>query len=191
MTNHPNYREIDPPVNSPPEDYSYRERRAEILNYIIRAGGPENITQARLAERYAVSEGQISQDVGRLGDYVGEHLGDDVRLSLYALRGRLVAELLDEDDWRAKVRAWDIAVEYAEWAGVVPADESAETRDGLTPEAGGIEVDDDGHVTTELDEKAKENIDKLHEDARRAITATRIDEQGDDLSAEDVGLTDD
>ena len=185
-TDHPDYRAIEPPADTPPEEWHWRERRAELLDYITQAGGPENITQSRLADRYGVDQSTISRDIDRLGEYVGDTLGDDVHLSLYALRGRVVAELLAEDDWRATAKAWEIALEHADWCGVRPDDADVTDAGHLTDDdhvAGDIP---DRKVTYELSEKDKQHLERLKAAAEATTASTRIDEHGDDIPAEEV-----
>lgn len=196
MAEAPDYRAVEPPPEKEPEDYSYVERRAEILSAIERAGSPSNINQHRLADRYGVSDSQISQDVDRLGEYIGAGVDhDELRLSLYALRRHAVDDLLAADDWRATKAAWQIEREFAEWVGVVPATDDA-AADAV--DAGGDvenadlpdDVDPDAKVPRSLDPETEAMFDELIESAERESAETRVDANGDDLSAEDLGLDD-
>ena len=67
----PEYAELSPPDDTPPDEYSYVERRAELYRLIEEAGHPHNLerSQRELGERYGVSQKQISKDIQRLREY--------------------------------------------------------------------------------------------------------------------------
>lgn len=113
--NLPDYTSVKPPDGTPPEDLTTHERRAEILRLVERAGSPFAITQARLAERYDVHESTISRDMDRLRESVDEHLGRDAKLTTRSLYGKVVRELLEADDWRAKKAAFDVVMDWNDW----------------------------------------------------------------------------
>lgn len=115
MTNNIDYSNVDIPNDKSPENYHYTERRAEILQLIFNAGSPSRISQTGLAKRYGVTQGQISQDVDALGDFVDEALGQRAKLTTRAAFERVIDDLLEEDDWRAKKAAWDIVMDWSEW----------------------------------------------------------------------------
>lgn len=75
----PNYAELAgrAPFDKPPSDYSYIERRAEIYSMIEDAGHPRNLerSQDELADRYDVSQPQISKDISTLWDFESTHNG--------------------------------------------------------------------------------------------------------------------
>jgi hypothetical protein len=70
------YRAAEVPETKPPSEYTYVERRAETLELIEQAGHPRAISQTRLADRYDVSQGQISQDIDRLRSYIVATIDD-------------------------------------------------------------------------------------------------------------------
>jgi len=113
--NLPDYWDIEPPADTPPEDYSTHERRAEVLRLVIEAGSPYAINQSRLADRYGVHRSTISRDMDRLRETVDDHLGRDAKLTTKAVFEAAVEELLAEDDWRAKKAALDAVMDWNEW----------------------------------------------------------------------------
>ena len=113
--NLPDYSAIEPPADTVPEKYSTHERRAALLRRIQEVGSPFAITQAREADRFGVHESTISRDMDRLRESVGEHLGDDAKLTTRVLFESITEELLDADDWRAKKAAFDMVMDWNEW----------------------------------------------------------------------------
>lgn len=111
----PDYSALEPPDRKAPEDYTHHERRAAILRRLVEVGSPTGVTQARLAERYAVHESTISRDMDRLRVSVGEHLGTEAKFTTRTLYYHVVEELLDADDWKATKAAWDVAMDWNEW----------------------------------------------------------------------------
>lgn len=71
----PNYAELSPPDDKRPSEYTYIERRSEIYRLIEEAGHPHNLerSQRELADRYDVSQAQISKDVQRLREFEAQH----------------------------------------------------------------------------------------------------------------------
>lgn len=113
--NLPDYTAIEPPANTPPAEYTTHERRAAVLRAVIEAGSPFAINQAALAECFDVHRSTISRDMDRLRESIEIHLAQDAKLTTRALFESIVADLLDEDDWRAKKAAWDMVMDWNEW----------------------------------------------------------------------------
>jgi hypothetical protein len=110
--NLPNYATMEPPEDTPVDQYSTHERRAEILHLIKEAGSPFAITQVRLAERHGVHESTISRDMDRLRESIDDHLGNDAKLLTRTLLEKTVQELQAEGEWKA---AWDVVMDWNEW----------------------------------------------------------------------------
>ncbi len=106
------YYHIDVPQQTDPEDYEWWERRAEILNLILDRGTPHGINQARLAERYDVSQSQISQDMDRLRQHVDQHLGQHAKMTTRAVYQKAIEDAQDRGEWR---EAFEIAMQWNEW----------------------------------------------------------------------------
>jgi len=106
MSDGPDYRATNVPEDKAPKDYSYVERRAEILKLIEEAGHPRAISQTRLADRYGVSQGQLSQDVDRLRTYINENIDettvDSITETVYQ---KSIRELVDNGDYKDAVKA--------------------------------------------------------------------------------------
>ena len=106
MSNEPNYRATNLPEDKPPSEYTYVERRAEILSLIEEAGHPRAISQTRLADRYDVSQGQISQDIDRLRTYINENIDEDaVDAITETVYQKSIKELVSNGDYKDAVKA--------------------------------------------------------------------------------------
>jgi DeoR/GlpR family transcriptional regulator of sugar metabolism len=110
----PDYISIALP-SKPPEEYDYRQRRARLLQLITEHGHPDAINQTEMADRFGVSQQQISKDIDRLGAYVhGQVLDRDQRaLIVQSVTNRALRGLLDDGEYR---KAAKTAMEYDEWA---------------------------------------------------------------------------
>ena len=106
MSNKPDYRAVNVPEDKPPSEYTYVERRAETLQLIEQAGHPRAINQTRLAERYDVSQGQISQDVDRLRSFIVENIDSDTVDSITeTVYQKSVQELMSNGEYKDAVKA--------------------------------------------------------------------------------------
>ena len=106
------YRAVEVPDGKGREEYSYAERRAELLQHIEAAGSPRLLNYAELGRYYGVSREQIRKDVERLSEYVDESLGETEALEGEALFHRCIAGLLEEEDWKG---AASVFKDLAEW----------------------------------------------------------------------------
>ena len=106
MSNAPDYRAVNVPTDKPPSEYTYVERRAETLKLIEQAGHPRAINQTRLADRYDVSQGQISQDVDRLRSFIVENIDSDTVDSITeTVYQKSVQELMSNGEYKDAVKA--------------------------------------------------------------------------------------
>ena len=107
------YRAVNVPEQKPPNEYSYVERRAEELQLIEEAGHPRAISQTRLAERYGVTQGQISQDIDRLRSYIVENIDHDtVDAITETVFQKSIKELVEQGEYMDAVRA---AEKWNDW----------------------------------------------------------------------------
>jgi len=107
----PDYAAANIP-SKPPTEYDHVERRAELLQQVRDLGHPSMIHQGEAAERYDVSQQQISKDLDRIADYVEENLGARHELTIDAVFQRSIEGLLEEGDYRKAART---AKDYDEW----------------------------------------------------------------------------
>lgn len=119
------YSAVDLPDtdSTPRTEWHYTARRAEVLQLLREAGHPGELNQTELAERYGVSQQQISKDLKRLGESIRQSLDEDRRaLAVDAVVQRSIRGLLDEGDW---YKAAQLAIEWDEWVD----DSSIQTGD--------------------------------------------------------------
>jgi hypothetical protein len=121
----PDYKSVDLP-SKPATDYHYTERRAEILQLIQQRGHPRAISQSRLAERYGVSQQQISKDLDRLSEYYTETLGNNRDLVTEAVFHRSIQGLLDDEEWR---KAAQTVKDWNDW--IIERKDLAEIQERL------------------------------------------------------------
>jgi|SRR6056297_984562 len=106
MTDGPDYRATNVPETKPAAEYSYVERRAEMLQLIEEAGHPRAISQTRLADRYGVTQGQISQDIDRLRTYINDTIDTDtVDAITETVYQKSIKELIEKDEHYKAVKA--------------------------------------------------------------------------------------
>lgn len=112
----PDYSSVDLPTDEPPEEWSYVERRADLLRQIVDLGHPSLIHQGEQAERFGVSQQQISKDLDRIAIHVREtQVADADRraLAVNAVCSRAIRGLLDDGEYRAAAK---IALDWDAWA---------------------------------------------------------------------------
>lgn len=109
----PDYSAVDLPSKDRTE-YSYVERRAELLQLIEEAGHPAELNQTELADQYGVSQQQISKDFDRLATHIRARFADRDRRGFVVDRvvNRAIRGLLEEGEYR---KAAKTAMEYDEW----------------------------------------------------------------------------
>jgi len=97
---HANYREINPPDDRDPEDYTPAERRAQIFDLIERAGHYRNLQQSyrELGRRFGVSHETIRKDINRVLEWKRENLSPHAEAELETLKTRAVQDLLDRGE---------------------------------------------------------------------------------------------
>ena len=110
-SNAPDYAAITPSAK-PPTEYTYAERRAELLQQIEDLGHPSAVNQTELAERYGVSQQQISKDLDRLDEYVRDRLGRRRDLEIGSVLKRCMTGALEEGDWNDARKAATAYDEY-------------------------------------------------------------------------------
>jgi len=110
-SNTPDYAAITP-SGKPPTEYSYAERRAELLQQIEDLGHPSAVNQTELADRYGVSQQQISKDLDRLDAYVRGRLGRRRDLEIGSVLKRCMTGALEDGDWNDARKAATAYDEY-------------------------------------------------------------------------------
>lgn len=109
----PNYETVDI-LAKPPSEFTYHERRVDLLQQISDLGHPSMINQGEAAERYGVSQQQISKDLDRIAESVHEHIVDRDRraFTVDAVVQRSIRGLLEEGEYRQAAKT---AMEWDGW----------------------------------------------------------------------------
>jgi len=112
-SNQPDYSAVDLPSKDPTE-YSYVERRAELLQRVKEAGEPSVLNQTELADTFGVSQQQISKDLDRLATHIRDRMIDRDRRAFVVenVVRRSIRGLLDEEEYR---KAAQTAMDYDDW----------------------------------------------------------------------------
>ena len=110
----PDYTAVEIPTAKPPEEFTYHERRADLLAQIRDLGHPSMINQTEAADRYGVTQQQVSKDLDRIAESVREYLVDrDHRaFTVDTVVRRAIRGLLDEGEYR---KAAQTAMDLDEW----------------------------------------------------------------------------
>jgi len=95
------YNKVVIPDDKLPKDYTYIERRADILKMIIAAGHPGLISQTKLAGRYGKSQAMISHDIDAIKKDLDEHMGTDAKLITHSIYNKVIKELVGTDPFKA------------------------------------------------------------------------------------------
>lgn len=106
------YRSVEVPEQKDPENYTYAERRAEILDLIEKRGSPRLVNGSRLADRYGCTRQMIHKDLNRLAEWASETQGDREVLEGDALYWRCIQGLLEDDEYR---KAAQTLSDYHDW----------------------------------------------------------------------------
>jgi len=112
MTRSIDYRSIDVPEDEDPTEYTFAERRADVLHELDRVGHPRLLNQSELAQRYGCTRPNIHNDLDVLAEYVDDRLGDRRTLTTSAVLDRCITGLLDEGEYRKAARTM---LDFNEW----------------------------------------------------------------------------
>jgi hypothetical protein len=130
------YATLPVPDDTPPQDYTWPERRSEIYNLIEEAGHPRNLerTQEQLGKRYDVEQQQISDDIQAIRDYEAGHVGDDVRANTSFVCEKAVRELMEDGEYEVAAK---LQMQYFEWLQEAGEEDKPADKHELTGEDGG------------------------------------------------------
>ena len=122
------YRRVEVPAETPPEEFSYTERRAALLARIEEEGQPWTLNKSALGRKYGVSHTTIANDFEALGAHIAQTLGDDHALATNAVLRRCIRGLLAEERWAEAAR---ITLRHEEWLMDIGAVERAPEKQEL------------------------------------------------------------
>jgi hypothetical protein len=132
MSDSTDYDAVNIPDGKPSEDYSYVERRAEILERIERVGHPNALNKSELAREYGVSHTSIGRDFDALAEYVAENLSRDHSFVMDRVLRGAVRNLVEEGEHYKAVKT---AEKWYDWLADVGEVTRAPERRELDMEA--------------------------------------------------------
>ena len=106
------YKDVNIPDDKEPSDYSYHERRSELLGFAIEAGHPDMLSRKRFAERYDVNPSTITRDIQALGDEIHDDLSTDAEMITAVIYRKAIREKMDAGDYMDAVQ---MAESWNEW----------------------------------------------------------------------------
>lgn len=145
------YEAVVIPDGKPPEEYTWAERRAEILRMVKAKGSPYALKKTDLADHYGVAPSTITKDFYRLAEYVDEYIGRHSKITARSAMEKAVKELQDEGEWSA---AFNVAMQWNRWLQSigeqerVPASVDITTREADTETDEYVFVEDGASVET-------------------------------------------
>jgi len=106
------YKDVNIPDDKEPDEYTYHERRSELLDFAIEAGHPDMLSRKQFAERYDVNPSTITRDIQALGDEIHDDLSSDAELITSVIYRKAVRELMDQSEYREAV---EIVESWNDW----------------------------------------------------------------------------
>jgi len=101
------YTEIPIPDDKPRSEYTYNERRAEILKMIEEKGHPWGFNYSRLGREYDVSHTTIRKDFQQLKEYYRNRVGTEALETSELAYRRIVKGHMDDGDYDKARKALD------------------------------------------------------------------------------------
>jgi len=100
------YTEIPIP-DKPRDEYTYNERRAEILKMIEEKGHPWGFNYSQLGREYGVSHEMIRKDFKRLKEYYRNRVGNEAKEASELAYRRIVKGHMDNNEFDKARKALD------------------------------------------------------------------------------------
>lgn len=101
------YTEIPIPDDKAREEYTYNERRAEILKMIEEKGHPWGFNYSQLGREYGVSHEQIRKDFKKLKEYYCNRVGSEAKETSELAYRRIVKGHMDNGEYDKARKALD------------------------------------------------------------------------------------
>lgn len=100
------YRATNVPDDKRPDEYTYAERRAEVLDLVEKAGYPGALNQSELARRYDCTPQNIYKDMNILREFIVEEI-DETRTDSFSksVFEKSIRELVEQGEHKDAVTA--------------------------------------------------------------------------------------
>jgi hypothetical protein len=128
--NNVNYEKVTIDTSKSPADYSYAERRAAILQELLKAGHPGLVANKDLAERFKVSRSTISHDFAQISKFLDDHFADGFWAQARMVLSAGLQRLVEQEHWseaRRYLLAWSKLI--ARRAGIETPDDDEPSQD--------------------------------------------------------------
>ena len=99
-------------------EFTYAERRAELLEMAKEKGHPDLLPKSDLADDYGVSPAMITKDLNAIADYISNNIGEKSDFMSEILYKKATKELVDEGKWSEARRFIESWQDWAERRGV-------------------------------------------------------------------------
>ncbi len=138
-SSNPDYFNVDVPKDKDPEEFTYIERRAELLEDTLEIGDPAAISRTKRADRYGVSIPQITKDMKRIAACMREHISkQQYTARLQACFNKVFKEKMEEGQYMA---AWSVIRDWGHYLFEVGEIEKEPDKVDLQ---GGFEINVEG-----------------------------------------------
>ena len=166
------YKDIEIDESTHPNDYSYQERRHELLGFIIEAGHPDLLSRTKFAERYDVAISTITRDIQALRAEIREEMGTDAELIGEAIFQKTMKEQAKNKDFEDAVETF---VSWYSWLQETGAKEKVADKREVT-HAGQMDVG----IGEGLSDQNQEHFAALVDEARGALDDGPASDEPDD-----------
>ena len=187
----PDYLRLPVPDGKKPSEFTYRERRAELAQLMSRKAEPKlDKSQRELGDRYGVRQQQISKDLDLIRESMRFYIGDETEVRAELVFTTAVTELMDSGEYYKSAQLMKMWLDWQADLGHL----ERQPRQQQVEHSGQVDadvdhnVDPDAKVTRGLPEENERQFQEMIEAAERQTAATRVDENGDDLTEEDLGI---
>lgn len=139
VENLPDYQAVNVPEDKAAPEYTYNERRAELLKLAREKGDPDALHQSQLATRYDVDKSTICRDLKRVVAWIAHNIDQEkARAFSDSAYRKSIRELMDKGEYGKATRALD---SWNDWLA----------REGIRkPEPDKHEVDHSGDLEIEI-----------------------------------------
>lgn len=93
------YKDVTVPEDTPPEDYNYIQRRAELLQRLIEAGHPDRLSRTQCAEQYDVHPSTITRDIQALREEIRSDISTDADFVSHVLFQKALRDTVEREAW--------------------------------------------------------------------------------------------
>jgi len=146
----PDYFNVDVPEDKDPTDYTWAERRAELLQRTLDLGDPQLVHRTKAADRYGVTVGQISQDMDRLAQFLVENIDtEQYTFRLQTAFNKIYRRYMEEGKY---MKAWNLIRDWGRFLfdiGVLDKEpDKIDLTGGFSIEIERVDKDGDGGIET-------------------------------------------